>query len=394
MNREVLLVSHGFQPHYELCVANGLAENGLSVTLPGSDRTLVGQLREGVSFVNLRGSQDEGRPRWRKAQGLLRYHLRLLLLALRHPRQPMVIIGMTSPEWLVGVVEVLLFRATGRKLALVVHNILPHDRHTPQMRRVYRRIYRIPSRLLVHTQVTRERLMLEFGIRPDKILLVPHGLNEAVARRTEDVACAKRRLGLDADRPAALFFGHVSPFKGIDLLLDALDHMPHVQLIVAGRCHTDEFGQRMRRRLSQLSAAGRIRWFDGYVDDDTTADVYSAAELVVLPYRHIDQSGVLMQALALGVPVAATRTGGFLEVVDPGNGVFIEELSPAGIARTVCAYFERGDRPTAAQVRATVGHLRWRYTMAPLVEWLRGRDPTQETEQASEVGASWQGDAQ
>ncbi|MCV4771166.1 hypothetical protein OFC10_34560, partial [Escherichia coli] len=79
--REVLLVSHGFQPHYELCVANGLAENGLRVTLPGSDRTLVGQLREGVSFVNLRGSQDERRPRWRKAQGLLRYHLRLLLLA-------------------------------------------------------------------------------------------------------------------------------------------------------------------------------------------------------------------------------------------------------------------------------------------------------------------------
>ncbi|HWP18620.1 MAG TPA: glycosyltransferase [Burkholderiaceae bacterium] len=393
MTGELLLVSHGFQPHYELCVANGLADNGLRVTLPGSDRTLVGMLREGVRFVNLRGSQDERRPRWKKAYGLIRYHLRLSMLALRHPRRPIVVIGMTSPEWLVGVGQGLLFRATGRKLALMVHNILPHDRHTPQMRRVYRLIYRIPSRLLVHTQATREGLISEFGVPPEKILLVPHGLNEAVSRRAGDVVAAKRHLGLDPQRPAVLFFGHISPFKGIDVLLDALDEMPHVQLIVAGKCHTDEFGRRMHRRLQELAASGRIRWFDGYVDDETTADVYSAAELVVLPYRHIDQSGVLMQALALGVPVATTRTGGFMEVVNPLNGVFIDELSPRGIARTVSAYFERSDRPSVEQVRATVGHLRWRCTVSPLVEWLSGRDPTQEPEGSADMGASWLGDA-
>lgn len=376
MPKELLLVSHGFQSHYELGVANGLTENGVPVRLLGSDTTLVDRLHPGVRFQNLRGSQDEKRPRWGKALGLLRYHVKLVALALLRPRHPVMIIGMLRPEWIVGLVECALLRCTGRPLSLTVHNLLPHDRHTAAMRRLYWWIYRIPSRLLVHTESTRQGLIEQFGIRPEKILLVPHGLNDAVAPLDCSKAQAKRLLDLPADARTVLFFGHVSPFKGVELLMDAVERMPEVTLLMAGRCTPDSYGNAIRARLVALRQTGRLRWFDGYVDEATIARVFAAADLVALPYRHIDQSGVLLQALSLGVPVAATRVGGFNELVNPDNGVFIEALTGEAVADAVRRYFAREAPLDAETVRGTVKAYAWKRTLAPYIEWLGQVQPT------------------
>lgn len=370
MPKELLLVSHGFQSHYELGVANGLAEQGVPVRLLGSDTTLVQRLHPGVRFQNLRGSQDEKRPRWAKAYCLLSYHLKLILLALLRPRHPIMIIGMLRPEWFVGLIECTLFRLTGRPLSLTVHNILPHDRHTRTMRRLYWLIYRLPSRLLVHTESTRAALIQEFGVRAEKILLVPHGLNDAVTPLPLPRAEAKLRLGLPGDARTLLFFGHVSPFKGVELLLDAFERMHDVTLLVAGRCTPDGYGNSIRARLEPLRERGRVLWFDGYVPEDVVASVFAAADLVVLPYRHIDQSGVLLQALSLGVPVAATRVGGFRELVNEHNGVFIDEVSADAIEAAVRRYFAREHPLERDEVRATVAPFAWRNTLRPFLQWL------------------------
>lgn len=370
MPKELLLVSHGFQSHYELGVANGLAEQGVPVRLLGSDTTLVQRLHPGVRFQNLRGSQDEKRPRWIKAASLLSYHLKLIALALLHPRHPIMIIGMLRPEWFVGLIECALFRLTGRPLSLTVHNILPHDRHTAKMRRLYRLIYRLPNRLLVHTASTRQGLIEEFGIRADKILLVPHGLNDAVVPLACSKAEAKQQLDLPPDARTVLFFGHVSPFKGVELLMDAVESMPDMTLLMAGRCTPDAYGNSIRARLVALRETGRLRWFDGYVEEATVAKVFAAADLVVLPYRHIDQSGVLLQALSLGVPVAATRVGGFNELVNPANGVFIDAHSGEAVAQALRRYFDRPAPLGADEVRATVREYAWQRTLVPFVDWL------------------------
>ena len=376
MPKELLLVSHGFQSHYELGVANGLAENDVPVRLFGSDTTLGARLHPRVRFQNLRGSQDEKRPRWVKAAGLLSYHLKLIALALLHPRHPVMIIGMLRPEWFVGLIECALLRATGRPLSLTVHNLLPHDRHTAKMRRLYRWIYRIPSRLLVHTESTRQGLIEQFGIRAEKILLVPHGLNDAVAPLDCSKADAKRQLDLPPDARTVLFFGHVSPFKGVELLMDAIESMPDVTLLMAGRCTPDAYGNSIRARLVALRETGRLRWFDGYVEESTIAQVFAAAEVVALPYRHIDQSGVLLQALSLGVPVAATRVGGFNELVNADNGVFIEAHSGEAVAAALRRYFELPAPLEADTVRGTVREYAWKRTLAPFVDWLGEVQPT------------------
>ncbi|AKJ27915.1 glycosyltransferase [Caldimonas brevitalea] len=376
----VLLVSHGFQSHYELGFANGLASNGVPVVLLGSDTTLASRLHPGVTLKNIRGSQDSRRPAWRKARDLVLYHLRLLREVWRHRHGTVMIIGMLRPEWFVGILEGLLLRLIARRLTLTVHNTLPHDRHTATMKVIYWLIYRIPHMLLVHTTSTAKALVEQFQVSADKILQVEHGLNDAVERLPLTKVQAKAAIGADPSRPAFIFFGYVSQFKGLELLLDALDIRPDYTLIVAGRCSPDEYGNNMRRRLEAMAARKQLVWFEGFVDEDIIAKAFAAADAAVLPYRHIDQSGVLLLALSLGVPAIATRVGGFLEVVNAHNGLFIKEATGPGVAEALDRFVQERDRYSSESVVQTVEHLAWRHSIRPLVQWLAdgGRAPQEE----------------
>ncbi|MCW7537304.1 glycosyltransferase family 4 protein [Aquabacterium sp. A7-Y] len=367
---EVVLVSHGFQTHYEQGFANGLAENGLPVTLLGSDETLASRLHPGVQLLNIRGSQDSRRSRWRKAHNMLLYHLRLLATVWQRRRATVMIIGMLGPEWLVGVIEGLLLRLISARLTLTVHNILPHNRHTATMKRLYWIIYRIPHLLLVHTDATRQALIDDFGIAPDRVLVMEHGLNDSVERLPLSKPDAKAALGADPQRPAVLFFGYVSPFKGIDLLIDAIEQREDITLIVAGRCAPGEYGDTIRRRLEALQPSGKLVWMEGFLAEADIARAFAAADATVLPYRHIDQSGVLLLSLSQGVPVIATQIGGFAEVVEPSNGLFIREPSAEAVGEALDSFVSQPRRFRPAEVMGTVEHLAWRRTVKGLLRWL------------------------
>lgn len=372
-SNEVVLVSHGFQSHYEQGFANGLAENGLPVTLLGSDSTLASRLHPGVTLLNIRGSQDSRRPVWRKARDMALYHLRLLATVWQRRRSTVMIIGMLGPEWLVGVLEGFLLRLICARLTLTVHNILPHNRHTAMMKLVYWIIYRIPHRLIVHTEATRQALVQQFGVSADRVIVMEHGLNDSVEHLPLSKAEAKAALGTDPQRVAVLSFGYISEFKGTDLLLSAIEQRDDLTLIVAGRIGPGEYGDTIRRRLEALKATGRLVWFDGFVDEATIARAFAAADATMLPYRHIDQSGVLLLSLSLGVPVIATQIGGFAETVEPRNGMFIREPSVEAVNEALDQFLAQPGRFPPADVMATVDHLAWRRTVHSVVQWLGGR---------------------
>lgn len=362
----VLVVSHGFQAHYELGFANGLAENGRDVLLFGSDLTLTDGLHPRVRCLNLRGSQDPRRPTWRKALDMVRYHLRLLGAVVRWRGAPIVCIGTPNPEWTVGVAEGLWFAAWGSSYSIVVHNVLPHEQHTDTMRRVHRLIWRIPRWLLVHTETTRTELLREFGIAPERVLLVPHGLNDAVPRSPLTRAQAKAALGVGADERTVLLFGRTGHYKGGDLVLDALPRLPPLRLLVAGKSGRDPHSLDFCRRVAELVAQGRAWQHDAYLSEVEIAAAFAAADVAVLPYRHIDQSGVLLLALSLGVPVLATPVGGLGDLVDARNGGLIERPDAEAVAAAIERFFA-APAPSPGSVRASVAHLAWRHTLREYV---------------------------
>ena len=98
-----------------------------------------------------------------------------------------------------------------------------------------------------------------------------------------------------------LCFGLIRPYKGVDVLLEAWRGIADAQLWIVGR-------PRMRHRgACEPRAGANVRWVTRYVSDGELAACFRRADIVVLPYREIEQSGVLATALAFGSPAGAQR---------------------------------------------------------------------------------------
>ena len=168
-------------PEYEAGFANGLARNGWTVTLIGSDMSLPGRLDEGVRLLNLRGSQDPGRPRWRKALNLVGYWLRCYGYVALHRTTPVHIIGkFTMPDLRLALVEARLTRLLARRYVLTVHELLPHDDRSPRAFRLSRAIYRTAAVCVTHTRQMADALATDFGLDRDGIVLVEHGIDRVL----------------------------------------------------------------------------------------------------------------------------------------------------------------------------------------------------------------------
>ncbi len=118
--------------------------------------------------------------------------------------------------------------------------------------------------------------------------------------------------GPDQRTPVVLFFGLLRPYKGIDVLLDAWgEGLDGAELWIVGMPRMDTSALRAR-------APASVRFDERFVADEELPALFARAEIVVLPYREIDQSGVLFTALALGRPLLLSDVGGFRELAATG----------------------------------------------------------------------------
>jgi glycosyltransferase involved in cell wall biosynthesis len=123
------------------------------------------------------------------------------------------------------------------------------------------------------------------------------------------------------------------PYKGIDVLLEAwsrADLPPGAELWITGR-------QRMDVSALQAASPPSVRWITRFVSDAELAGLFRAADLAVLPYREIDQSGVLFTALAFGTPLLLTAVGGFPEVAATGAAELVAPGDPDALAQALTA---------------------------------------------------------
>lgn len=363
MNRPVLLVSHGFQPNYEKAFANGLARNGLPVTAVTSERSLVEEFDPRIRVMPLRGSQDPRRAPLKKAWGLLSYIVRLYGFLATNPRRTLHLTGMfLTASVPLGLVELTSYRVLSRRLLLTVHNLLPHDQHTWLNKNLLRLIYRIPDCLVVHTEKMRDTLVAEWGIVPQRVVVMEHGVDdlpEMVAPWQPD---PEGRLRL-------LMFGAVARYKGIDLALAALDglDMPKVSLSIVGMCRDAQLAGEIEAALKKVPGRQRARWRREYVPEGEVQSIFESADAVLLPYRHIDQSGVLLTAYRFGLPVVAFDVGAFAHYISAETGILVEDRSVDGLRtamKQLQAQLARFDRNA---IRRFAANYLWENTVRVLL---------------------------
>ena len=235
----------------------------------------------------------------------------------------------------------------GRPLVLTAHDVLPREPRPGQLS-AQRRLYGRFDAIVVHSEHGRARLTRELGADAQRVHVIPHGAFTHLATGEQGApggerASAATDAPFAANKPVVLCFGLMRPYKGIDLLLEAWRGIEGAELWVAGAPRMD---------ISALRAAAPpgVRFVPRFIGDDELPAYFRRADLVVLPYREIDQSGVLFTALAFGKPLLLSDVGGFPEVAATGAA----RTFPAGDARALHdALRELLDDPAARSRLAT-----------------------------------------
>jgi glycosyltransferase involved in cell wall biosynthesis len=164
-----------------------------------------------------------------------------------------------------------------------------------------------------------------------------HELGGTMPPRTE----AKLTLGLEG-RDVALFFGHIRPFKGLDIALRAWREIrSNAVLLVAGEAwwESEEEHRRLAAGLENVKLDLR------FIPDAEIATYFAAADVVLAPYRREAQSGVVLTAFHFGRPVIAAAVGGIPQIVAHGvNGLLVPPEDPDALAGAVDAFFSATDR--------------------------------------------------
>ena len=180
-----------------------------------------------------------------------------------------------------------------------------------------------------HSEHGRLRLSEAFGVEADRIEVIPHGAFDYLTRQEEEQPLPGELL--DVKGPVILAFGLVRPYKGTDLLLEAFAEIEGAELWVVGMPRMD---MGPLRGLA-ARAGGTVRFVDRFVPDPEIPAFMRRADVVVLPYRNIEQSGVLYTALAFGKPLVLSAVGGFPEVAELGAARVFPEGDAAALTETL-----------------------------------------------------------
>ncbi len=236
-----------------------------------------------------------------------------------------------------------------RPLVLTAHDVLPREPRRGQLA-AQRRLYERVDAVVVHSEHGRARLVDALGIAREKVHVIAHGAFDHLTRVPDARPLPAELAAVTA--PVVLCFGLMRPYKGIDVLLDAWRAAApdDAELWIVGMPRMD---------IAPLRAAAppSVRWVPRFVADDELAAYFRRADLVVLPYREIDQSGVLFTALAFGAPLVLSAVGGFPEVAAAGAATLVAAGDPDALAGELTRLL--GDpaarRRLAAGARAAAG---------------------------------------
>ena len=184
----------------------------------------------------------------------------------------------------------------------------------------------------------------DFGVPAERLRVIPHGAFDYLTRQDDEIAAARRSSGGRGAgdprlRPDPPLQGDRRPARG----LLAKSREPSSGSSACRGCRWRSFGS------SRDRAPGTVRFVDRFIPDDEIPAFMRRADLVVLPYRNIEQSGVLYTALAFGRPLVLSSVGGFPEIAERGAARLVPPEDPEALAEALTELL--ADRDTAAGAR-------------------------------------------
>jgi len=218
---------------------------------------------------------------------------------------------------------VAIAKLCGKKIVCTVHNVIGHESGIID-RLLTGTMFLLPDIFIVHTKNNRKQLVEFFKAGEKKVEVIPHGIYSFYRDSNVPVQEARKKLGISQGARTILFFGNIRKYKGLEDLIEAFKSarlkVPGLHLVIAGKPWDREIGDYVKGSLQGIEQKTLSL---GYIPSSEIKNYFSAADLVVLPYREFAaQSGPGNIALAFGKPLLVSSVGGLPELVASHDAAF------------------------------------------------------------------------
>ncbi len=250
------------------------------------------------------------------------------------------------------------------RVVCIVDNIIPHEKRPGDKPFTKYFIKPVDAFVTMSKDVLKD--VKTFTDKPS--YFTPHPIydsyNEAVSK---EAACQK--LQIDPSKKYVLFFGFIREYKGLDLLLETMNDerikAAGIELIVAGEYYSKDVEANNNQIIEKHGLQQVVHLKTDFIPNSEVRYYFSAADLVVQPYKHATQSGITQIAFHFEKPMVVTNVGGLAEVVPDGKVGFIAEPDPVSIADAILKFYEPNSIP---DLRQNILNEKMKYTWETFTE--------------------------
>jgi glycosyltransferase involved in cell wall biosynthesis len=258
---------------------------------------------------------------------------------LRSRKSGAVLFNVVTPFHALPLAVFRLFLEPTATTVGIVHNALPHER-SPFDRILLRLLARTCDAFIVHDGES--EALLKNLTRRRKTVITARLPNPWSSTTLQGKIQQVPRINSGLTHVSALFFGNVRPYKGLDVLLDALRSVPEAGLTIAGNFWEQEAA--IAQTVEDCGLTRQVILKPGYVDKKDIPNLFCQADVVVLPYLSGTASVIPQIAFSYGVPVIVTDVGSVAAGVEDGvNGLVVGPNNSQELARAISAFAQRFD---------------------------------------------------
>lgn len=337
--KKILIIDSLMGNDYTICLANAMQMAGGNITL------IVPENREinNPLFVVKKWlpSKEKTKSKLSKVFDALIYLIKLINFIVKQKPDA---VHFQFFRFKIDALLMFLLKIFNLKIIYTAHNVLPHERFMFDIQ-LTNLAYKAADKIIVHSNFIKEKLLSLFEIDCSKIEIIPHGnFNHYLPEAPLTSNTAKNKLSLSPQDNVALFFGYIKEYKGLDILLNAFEiiykNKKNIKLLIAGFPESEELKCKYEKMIGQIDADNRIIFYPEYISPSDLPIFFYAADVLILPYKTIDHSGIIHLAYSFNKPVIVTNVGDFSDTVEEGkSGFIVPPNNPIQLAGCIeCAF--------------------------------------------------------
>ena len=231
--------------------------------------------------------------------------------------------------------DFILTKILGMKVVYTIHDVVSFE-DSNSNEKLTKWIYKRVDKILTHNDFSMRIFKEHYTSIGTEVDVIPHGNYVPFLNIQTDSIASKIHLGIPQDKKILLFFGMIKKVKGLEVLLNSLkvvvENNPDVILVIAGKVWENNFSV-YQKIIDENNLADHCIIHNKFIPHEDVDHYYASSDLIVLPYKRIYQSGVLMMSMSYEKAVLVSNLPPFIDVVqDMETGFVFESENPTSLA--------------------------------------------------------------